>query len=444
MATRRRSISSRGSPSLLGAAIFLIAFPSIANAAAGDLDPSFSGNGKVVTSVSGGELGNSAAIDSQNRIVVVGDTQSDGKVAVARYLPDGRLDPSFSHDGKVVFSFGDDGWNSARAVAIDSHDRLIVVGSNTIRVGPRKPSSFAVARLTGRGKLDRSFSGNGRVITHVGGDISHDVANSVAIDAAGRIVAAGSSRKGGGGTDFTLVRYRPNGTLDPTFSGGGVVRTTFGYQDSANSVAIDSAGRIVAAGVSTEPSAGLSHAYRSAVARYLPSGNLDPTFSGDGRQVLDYTDEQLGVTAVAVDDRNRIVLGGGDYVFQGSSHFAIFRLRANGALDPSFAGHGKATALPGGWAYSVAIDPAGRIVAAGYAIVPSGGYAFGLARFTPRGTLDSSFSSDGTLMTSFGKGGAWANSVAIDSVGRIVAAGWTAPHRNGAVRHFAVARYLGD
>jgi uncharacterized delta-60 repeat protein len=326
-------------------------------------------------------------------------------------------------------------------VAIDSRDRVIIAGSSAPE---RRTSDFGVARLTTRGKLDPSFSGDGRVVTHVGGEVSKDVANSVAIDSAGRIVAAGSSRKGGQ-TDFTLVRYRPGGTLDPSFSGDGEARTAFGEHsdDSANSVAIDSAGRIVAAGVSKDVFAESGDEYRSAVARYLPTGNLDHAFSGDGRQLLSYHDEQLGVTAVAVDDRNRIVLAGGDYVFQENSHFALIRLRANGALDASFANHGKeATAFPGGWAYSVAIDPDGRIVAAGYAIVASGRrYAFGLARFTPNGALDPSFSGDGRVTTSFGTGHAWANSVAIDPLGRIVAAGWV--ERNAPNRAFAVARYLG-
>jgi uncharacterized delta-60 repeat protein len=417
------------------ATVVALGIVGVAFAAAGDLDPSFSGNGKVVTSVSGGDIGNAVAIDSQNRIVVAGDTQSGGKVSVVRYLPDGRLDPSFSHDGKRLLTFGN-GSAAARAVAIDSRNRVIVAGSDTVRVGARTPSSFGVARLTARGKFDPSFSGDGRVVTHVGGDVSHDVANSVAIDSAGRIVATGSSRMGGGGTDFTLVRYRPSGTLDPSFSGDGVVRTAFGpnSEDSATSVAIDSAGRIVAAGGARTPGAD----GQVAVARYLPGGNLDPGFSGDGRQVLSFGNELVGVAAVAIDDQNRIVLAGGDYVFQNPSHIAVIRLRPNGALDKSFASDGKASALTGGWANSVAIDPAGRIVAGGYAQT-SRRYAFGLARFTPSGALDPSFSGDGTVTTSFGKGHAWANGVAIDSHGRIVAAGWAGNTK----RAFAVARYLG-
>ena len=419
-----------------------LAVPGLAHAAAGDLDPSFSGNGKVLTPVSRADSANGVAVDSQGRIVVAGATDV-GKVAVARYLPDGRLDPSFSRDGKVLVSFGD-GSSGGRAVAIDSRERVIVAGGFRA-TGQRRTTDFGVARLTTGGKLDPSFSGDGRVVTHVGGDVSKDVANSVAIDPAGWIVAAGSSRAGGQ-WDFTLVRYRADGTLDPSFSGDGEVRTAFGEHtdNSASSVAIDSTGRIVAAGVSNDLSAPLSDHYRSAVARYLPGGTLDPAFSGDGRQVLAYTNEQLGIAAVAVGDRNRIVLAGGDYVLQQDSHFAVIRLRPNGALDTTFASDGKAaTAFPGGQAYSVAVDPAGRIVAAGYTSDPTGRLLFALARYAPRGALDPSFSGDGQVTTSFGSAHAWANSVVIDSLGRIVAAGW-AERRSNSPQHFAVARFLGS
>jgi uncharacterized delta-60 repeat protein len=424
-----------------------LAIPASAYAAAGDLDPSFSGNGKVLAPASDGAMAEGTAVDSQDRIVAVGDA-GDGNVAVLRYMPDGTLDPSFSKDGVARFSFAD-GTSRGQAVAIDSHDRVIVAGSSEA-AGQRRTTDFGVARLTASGKLDRSFSGDGKVVTHVGGEISKDAAGSVAIDAAGRIVAAGSSRVGGQ-VGFTLVRYRPDGTLDPSFSGDGEARTVFGEhsQDSAESVTIDSAGRIVAAGISRDFSQPYGDGYRSAVARYLPGGNLDPSFSGDGRQLIAYHNQQLDLQAVAVDDHDRILLAGTDYVFQQDTHFAVIRLRPNGALDPSFASGGKnATAFQGGFAYSVAIEPDGRIVAAGYApdptsTDPEGRLQFALARYTPGGALDPSFSGDGRATTRFGTGHSWANSVAIDSLGRIVAAGWGEQSKNSATR-FAIARFLGS
>jgi uncharacterized delta-60 repeat protein len=81
----------------------------IAMGAAGDLDPTFSGDGKVVTPMgSDQDLGRAVAIDSQGRIVVAGGTENapNFNVAIARYRPNGALDTSFAGDGKVRTAIG--------------------------------------------------------------------------------------------------------------------------------------------------------------------------------------------------------------------------------------------------------------------------------------------------------------------------------------------------
>jgi uncharacterized delta-60 repeat protein len=426
---------------VLAAVTATLAVPGLAHAAAGDLDPSFSGDGKVLTSIPGTGAGHGEAIDSKGRIVVAGPAGTTAKVAVARYLPSGKLDTSFGNNGLVLFLFSSSGWSTGSAVAIDSTDRVVVVGQS--RSSGTRARDFGVARLTAHGKLDPSFSGDGREVTHVGGKISKDAANSVAIDSAGRIVAAGSSWIGGQTPDFTLVRYRANGTLDPSFSGDGVARTSFGPSgDQANSVAIDSAGRIVAAGWAFDSGPG----YRGAVARYRPDGSLDPTFSGDGKSVLasSGTGNELKLVGVAVDDLNRIVTAGEVFV-NGATRFAIVRLRSNGSLDTSFGGgDGMAINFPKATARSVAIDPDGRIVAAGNVQpVSAGPDHFAIARYTPSGEPDTSFSGDGTVTTSVGKASqiSAAFAVAIDPLGRIVAAGVGSQGNGG---QFALARYLSN
>lgn len=419
-----------------------LSIPAVAHAAAGDLDPSFSGDGKALTPIPrNGGAGHGEAIDSRGRIVVAGSTEaSTGKVAVARYLPNGKLDSSFGKDGLAIFRFSS-GWSTGEAVAIDSNNRVVVVGQN--RPPGSRARDIGVARLTGRGKLDPSFSGDGREVTHVGGEISKDEADSVAIDSAGRIIAAGSSKIGGQTPDFTLVRYRANGTLDPSFSGDGVARTSFGATgDLVHSVAIDSAGRIVAAGWAFATGPG----YRGAVARYRPDGSLDPTFSGDGKTILGSSGagNELKLYGVAIDGLNRTVAAG--YVFvDGTTHFAVVRLRPNGSLDTSFGGgDGMAINFPKAGASSVAIDPDGRIVVAGHVQpVSAGPEHFAIARYTPGGEPDTSFSGDGTVTTSVGKASqiSVASAVAIDSLGRIVAAGQGS---EGQGFEFALARYLSD
>ena len=151
-------------------------------------------------------------------------------------------------------------------MTVDSSRRPVAVGYTQSDAGD---ADFALARFKWDGTLDPSFGVGGKVTTDFGTD--GDYANSMAIDARGRIVVGGggppSSRCGscnGFAPGFELARYEPDGTLDPSFGVGGKVTTHFGARSGLNSIAIDRRGRIVAAGFAA------NHAF--ALARYGPSG----------------------------------------------------------------------------------------------------------------------------------------------------------------------------
>jgi uncharacterized delta-60 repeat protein len=154
-------------------------------------------------------------------------------------------------------------------VAIDRTGRVVAAGYS----GGRVEGDFALARYTMNGTLDPSFSDDGRVTTDIGGG-SDDHASSVAVAADGRIVAGGNSRGGTVGHPFALTRYRPDGRLDRSFSGDGRVTTRFTYNenqgDEVGGVAIDSRGRIVAVGHNDY------HGF--ALVRYNGTGSVDRTF----------------------------------------------------------------------------------------------------------------------------------------------------------------------
>jgi uncharacterized delta-60 repeat protein len=119
---------------------------------------------------------------------------------------------------------------------------------------------FALARYHRDGALDRSFGTGGRVTTDFGGG---DQAQALVVQADGKLVAAGFTNAGAG-EDFALARYRPNGTLDPTFGTGGKVTTDFaGGEDRAEALVVQG-GRLVAAGSTISASGG----QRFALARY--------------------------------------------------------------------------------------------------------------------------------------------------------------------------------
>jgi uncharacterized delta-60 repeat protein len=410
---------------VLSIATTMAVLPGSAMAAAGDLDPSFSGDGIAVMP---GE-NDGMAVDSRGRVVVLSGIGS----TVERFLPDGTLDKSFSGDGTAAVPYAHlDGY--ARSVAVDAHDRIVVVG--------RAGADFAVGRITVSGGPDRSFDGDGYTFTKIA---RHAEAWAVGVDARGRIVVAGGAFRPKGGGFFALARYLPNGAADTSFSDDGHLHTQFPdlTNGPATAVAFDSKGRIVTLGTGNDPS---GHEVFT-LARYTPGGGLDPAFSDDGMLTTrigpggPFSFIQRGL---AVDASNRILIasdsGQGD-----TSKFALARLRANGAFDSSFSGDGQVLTSFGSdfnRAYGVAIDHAQRIVAVGMTGNSRSPSAFALARYTSAGHLDPAFSGDGKVTTSIAPQSI-AQDVAIDPAGHIVVSGQLSSMTPSKPNlRIAVARYL--
>jgi uncharacterized delta-60 repeat protein len=378
-------------------------------------------------------------------------------------MPDGRLDPSFSGDGRRALGFanGEDD-DESFDVAIQTDGRIVVAGYS--EQGGRG-KEVAVARFKADGSRDRSFSGDGR---RTFGFAYDDAGIGVAIQPDQKIVVSGFSDHGRG-REFAVARLRPNGDLDRSFSGDG--RQTFGFPERAGpnagqGVAIQHDRKIVVTG---------SKGDRIAIARLNPDGTLDSRFSGDGRRLISFGRLfDVGVRVVAPPN-GRIVVAGSSFRSIDPAatdfDFAVARLNPRGALDQSFSGDGKVlisfqTGDPGVDAgFDVATQPDGKLVVAGRSssgvnagvplilpvgVGPSGKsvrpYDFAVARLNPGGSLDQSFSGDGKQLTSFATGPSddQGNAVAIQSDGRIVAAG--ASDQGGASTvdyDFALARYLG-
>jgi uncharacterized delta-60 repeat protein len=388
-----------------------LVFSAAAMAAAGDPDPTFSGDGKQRTdfgAVGAGASGAAAAVrQADGKIVAVGG--ADENFLVARYNLDGSLDSSFSGDGRTQTNFGAS--DGATDVALQGN-KIVVVGFSGEQEGHF--GAFALARYNPDGSLDTNFSGDGKQTTDFFVGSFGEEANGVALQG-GKIVAVGTD-----GAGFALARYNLNGSLDTSFSGDG--KQTTNFVGGANGVAIQADGKIVAVGGSGD----------FALARYNSNGSLDTSFSGDGKQTTDFGgfDRARGV---ALQGDGKIVAVGG------FGDFALARYNPDGSLDTSFSGDGLQTTDflfgDGDQANDVAIQANGRIVAVGLAAGGATGNDFGLARYNTNGSLDTSFSGDGRKRTSFG-GSDSASGVALQGDGRIVAVGTG----NG---EFALARYLG-
>ncbi|MFF8403008.1 calcium-binding protein [Streptomyces sp. NPDC014846] len=411
---RRRSLAVRSATVAASVLALLLTLPGTAVAAPGDLDPSFSGDGLVLTDLGGLDQANDVALQSDGRIVSVGS--HDGDFALTRHLPDGTPDTGFGGDGTVTTALAPEGLDDqARGVAVQPDGKIVVVGSAWRDY--EDCCWFVVARYNPDGTPDRSFDGDGFVFTDFG---RPEEAMDVAVRPDGRIVAAGYV-----GGRAAVARYNPDGSLDRSFDGDGLVTTDLSPSleegGDVRALALQPDGKVVVGG-----EVGTTR-FDFVVIRYNADGSLDTGFSGDGIERTDFGAYE-SVEGVAVQPDGRIVAAG-----HSDDRLAMARYNANGTLDTGFDGDGRVL-TPGAFAEDVAVQPGdGRIVTAGGR---SGG-GFAVLRYNPDGSLDGGFGSGGRASAGFG-GSDVAHGVALRSDGRIVAAG-----QGGQNTDFALARFLG-
>jgi uncharacterized delta-60 repeat protein len=378
-------------------------------ASPGDLDTSFSGDGKRTISFGGVDTANVVLVQPNGRIVVAGSTRkvstAPSRFCVARLRSNGTLDTAFGSGGKRVISFGGDSLGeSVFGAALQPDGKIVLAGGSDLRA--------AVARLNPNGSLDTTFSGDGKkTFNWAPGDFSRTQA--VLVLPNGKLVVAGFSGPEGG--DIQAARLKANGALDAAFGTGGKARVDFGDTEFGFAAARQADGRIVVAGRSLGSGA--------VVARLLANGTLDPDFDGDGRLMLPGGGE---ARAVLVQPDSKIVVTGNPGL---SEVTTVTRLNPNGSPDTTFNGDGTATIDFG--ASGAVLQPDGKIVVAGTA---QAGVA--VARLNANGSPDATFGAAGKAAVDFGAATS-CNAVALQPNGRIVVAG----QRSGG--DFAVARLLG-
>jgi uncharacterized delta-60 repeat protein len=412
--------------------LVLVALPSAAYAAPGDLDGTFSSDGKLTTNFASGFDGAfGVVVQSDGRIVAAGAAAGGGgRFGLARYNADGSLDVTFGGDGRVTTNFTSK-FDASSALALQTDGRIIVAGLAGGRLVYGDDQKFALARYNADGSLDTTFSGDGKVTTNL--TSGPEFAHSVAIQGDGKIVAAG--RGSGGGGRMALARYNADGTLDTSFSGDGRLTTNFTARDDrAEKVMIQGDSKIVVAGTT----AYYRGSGKFALARYNVDGSLDTSFSGDGKVTTNFTGAFDGAFAGAIQIDGKIVAAG-----EAGGNLGVARYMIDGTLDTTFSGDGVTiTSFTSGIDYAdeITIDSNGMIIAAGSANYFGRDSKFALSRYNADGTLDTTFSSDGKLTTNFTSGDDSGYSVALQPLdGKIVAAGYAA----GSGGRFALARYLG-
>lgn len=284
----------------------------------------------------------------------------------------------------------------------------------------------------GDNHLDYTFHADGKTSTTYLAN-SNDEANAVAIYNGSQFVVAGVTDNAGAGNDFLVMRYNDTGGLDTSFGTNGKVTTDFGGNETARAIVV-SGGKIIVVGSVIFP--GAIHDF--VVARYNADGSLDNTFSGDGRLVIDFQGGNDSGRAVSTDGDKLLVAGSVD----SGLAWGVARINSDGTLDTTFSGDGKVITDVGTGteiAYGVLSLSNGKVLATGVTSrIGATDGDFALVRYNSNGTLDTTFDTDGKVITDFNGLDNWAYTVKAHANNFILAGESYSP---GGAHYLTLARY---
>jgi uncharacterized delta-60 repeat protein len=408
----------------------------------GSLDTSFDGDGRVSTDFFGRiEEGFGMTVQADGNIILVGPVETpaaDFDFGIARYNPDGSPDATFGGgDGLVSISIGI--FDQARGVTLQEDGKILVSGAAVLL-----PSTevTAIVRLNSNGSPDLSFDGDGILTRNVFAEDGFEAGNVVLMQpnlmGQTKFVIAGT---GPGGQLFVL-RYNLNGTPDNTFDGDGLAFVPGTWADTSIGLAFStSAGSATAIYVGGHQN--VNPDFAPTVAKLTLGGALDLSYNGDGL-ALAYI-KGSGGGGLLLYAGTKVILCGSISV-DGQTDTAISRLDSSGDPDPTFGVNAVSSVDLGNTpavAMAVAHQVDGKIVVAGRVQRGSRSH-FAVARLENSGKLDPTFDGDGRVVTTIGDVSDWANAVALQADGKIVAAGTAQLNGPPVLWHFAAARYRND
>lgn len=411
----------------------------------GLVDSSFSGNGNtsidlsLLTDQPDGFL--AVAMRNDGDLVVAGGYDTDAgidteayRIALARYIGDrgGMPDMACGTTGII----GIPGWNHdvGRAVVTQADNKFVVIGSD----------GGLVTRYNANGTLDTGFGVNGW------GQAPLNRALAGAVQADGKLVVVGSIGLSGSEIDMRVVRLLPNGMLDPDFgiTGPGYTTISFGSDgDYAQSVVVEPNGNITVAGFTN------SGGVQFALARLTPLGALDGGFGNGGKLVSTEIGTGAHANDIALQADGKYVVAG--YSFSGGYRYSLARYTTTGALDTTFGDINPQTGNRTGIvhrtlttrdkAFAVEVQPNGRIVLAGQIEDDFHDGSFGVMRFYPNGTNDTTFDGDGVALVStdvFDGSTYDGIGLVLQADGKMLVAGSSAAAYSAGGRHAVVFRLL--
>jgi uncharacterized delta-60 repeat protein len=438
------------------ALVFLAALAGLspAGAAGGALDRSFGRGGVAAVDFPGWDCALALAVQKDGRVLGVG--MNDASVAVVRWTRDGKLDRTFSGDGKLKIGVGQYPW--AFGIALAQNGSIYVAGyTNTYRtftgdeVADIAPQLLVdgwrlmIIKLRPNGTLDRSFGGDGIVTTgldEVRPIDQFDVDFALTPDGGVLVLSLGGKSLGfyGGAWDTLILKYAASGELDQAFGVGGIAPASHPTPvPNPAAIAVQPDGRILV-GLTLEEAAVTALFPESGgpgsdwiVERFTPAGELDTSFGTGGVVRWDYRGNWDTLWGIVVQRDNRILVYG--EITDSDFRYAagMIRLAPDGSFDQGFGSGGvwvrkfsEASHIK-----SAAVASDGRIYAVVWAAKDRSEYYVG--RFSPNGSLDLSFGARGTRKIPFG----WASHVALQAK-RALAVGCVSVRDDGNANGFGL------
>jgi uncharacterized delta-60 repeat protein len=387
----------------------------------GTLDSSFDNDGIVITSFDGFDASVQALLIQPDKKILAGGTISKSglnQFGLARYNSDGSLDESFGNLGKVISDYPELMLLSSMALQADG--KIIVAGS--LFNSDFTISHFVLVRYDTNGLLDTTFGIEGRVITNLSDKL--DKITSVIIQNDGKIIASGTTSDDLNFSDFSIVRYNSDGTLDTSFGNNGSTITSIRTWDFGYAIALQNDNAIVVSGSSSnEFNPIFGPDYDFLVLKYDKYGVLDSTFGNGGSVIIGTTDANEKALSVKVLSNGKIVIAGEHHIMKYS--FMLSQLLPNGDVDPTFGNNGIVlNELASQFIESVAMQTDGKFLITEYN--GTGGCCSAdikLIRFLADGTFDTTFGTNGIVTTNFLNENNQANSIVIQNDGKIIIGG---------------------
>jgi uncharacterized delta-60 repeat protein len=413
------------------------------------------------------------ALAPDGKLVAAGVSYGNGSgelggVVVSRLHPDGTPDRGFGQGGRVATDLlPDNSFLPVRDahVAVQRDGKIVVALSGRPRDGQGFFARFQLARFLADGRPDRSFGAGGVVETNIGREVGRPELDSIdgvvglALQRDGKLVVAGTASSRMPGDDrFAVVRYLPDGRLDPGFGIAGRVRLDDerprGRQrldgmydpsaDTARALALAPDGRIFVAGTSTTGSVRPYEMFWK-VAALDARGRPDPGFGRDGIALIRVAEPMRDgpgplapglafVEAAVVQPDGKLVVAGAAVQPGPATEAVAVRLDARGRLDAAFGTGGLARVpIPRQvMLHDVAHAPGGRLVLGGGLRAPDGGAGdLFLAGLTRDGRPDPQFGDAGFVRAHVPGLHAKATRLRVLPDGRLVAAGYTAVEGKG-------------